>query len=177
MSMEFFTWPWMDLFFKEDTDKFKFSHLVGAILFLPYGCAVDEFQHVVYENPDMTPAERNQAWTDIENKYMPHLDYDDNEYLKAGKLWQRQTHIFGMPFYYIDYVLAQTCAFQFWKRSLEDKEGAWKDYITLCKAGGTMSFLPLVDLANLKSPFEDGCLAEVVKPIQAYLDGVDDSKF
>lgn len=177
MSMEFFTWPWMDLFFKEDTEKFKFSHLSDAILFLPYGVAIDEFQHIIYENPEMTPTERNAVWTKLEKKYMPHLDYDGNAHLEAGRFWQRQNHLFGMPFYYIDYVLAQTCAFQFWKRSLEDKESAWEDYTNLCKTGGSMSFLELVKLANLKSPFENGCLADVVKPIQNYLDSVDDTKF
>ena len=177
MSMEFFTWPWMDLFFKEDTAKFKFSHLAGSILFLPYGVAIDEFQHIIYENPEMTPEERNAVWTELEEKYLPTRDYAGNEHLKSGRFWQRQSHVFGMPFYYIDYVLAQICAFQFWNRSLEDKEGAWKDYINLCNEGGSRSFLNLVKLANLKSPFEDGCLAEVVKPIKAYLDSVDDSKF
>lgn len=177
MSMEFFTWPWMDSFFEEDTEKFKFSHLGSSISFLPYGCAVDEFQHIVYEKPEMTIKERNDAWKTVEKKYLPHRDYEDNDYLNGGGLWQRQTHIIGMPFYYIDYVLAQTCAFQFWKRSIEDQKDAWKDYITLCQAGGTKSFLDLVKLANLKSPFEDGCLADVVKPIKAYLDSVDDSKF
>lgn len=177
MSMEFFTWPWMDLFFKEDTEKFKFAHLSESILFLPYGVAIDEFQHIIYENPEMTPTERNAVWTRLEKKYLPHLDYDGNAHLEAGRFWQRQNHLFGAPFYYIDYVLAQTCAFQFWKRSLEDKEAAWEDYNTLCKTGGSKSFLELVKLANLKSPFEDGCLADVVKPIQNYLDGVDDTKF
>ncbi|MCH2023379.1 MAG: M3 family oligoendopeptidase [Saprospiraceae bacterium] len=177
MSMEFFTWPWMDLFFKEDTEKFKFSHLTGSILFLPYGVAIDEFQHIVYENPGMTPNERNAAWAAIEEKYLPERDYENNTYLKEGRFWQRQSHVFGMPFYYIDYVLAQICAFQFWKRSLEDKNSAWKDYIKLCNAGGTKSFLELVKLANLQSPFENGCIAEVVQPIQAYLKTVDDSKF
>lgn len=177
MSMEFFTWPWMELFFKEDTDKFKFSHLAGSLSFLPYGVAIDEFQHVVYENPSMTPAERNQAWRTIENKYLPHRDYDNNSFLKGGRFWQRQSHLFGMPFYYIDYVLAQICAFQFWKRSLENKEEAWKDYIKLCDIGGSKSFLQLLEVGNLQSPFENGCLAEVVKPIQEYLAQVDDSAF
>lgn len=177
MSMEFFTWPWMDLFFKEDTEKFKFSHLASSILFLPYGVAIDEFQHIIYENPTMTPAERNAVWSDLEKKYLPTRNYAGNKHLEEGRFWQRQSHVFGMPFYYIDYVLAQVCAFQFWQRSVEDKEDSWKDYISLCKEGGAKSFLDLVDLANLKSPFEDGCLAEVVKPIQAYLDSIDDSKF
>lgn len=177
MSMEFFTWPWMDLFFKEDTEKFKFSHLAGSILFLPYGVAIDEFQHVVYEHPNMTPEERNAAWKVIEAKYLPQRDYDGNSYLEGGRFWQRQSHVFGMPFYYIDYVLAQICAFQFWQRSLEDKTAAWNDYMRLCEKGGSMSFLELVKLANLKSPFEEGCIAEVVKPIRAYLDQIDDSSF
>lgn len=177
MSMEFFTWPWMQLFFKEDTEKFKFSHLAGSISFLPYGVAIDEFQHVVYEHPEMSPEERNQAWRTIEKKYLPHRDYDGNIFLEEGGFWQRQSHLFGMPFYYIDYVLAQICAFQFWKRSLEDKEAAWKDYLKLCKIGGSKSFLQLLEVGNLQSPFENGCLAEVVKPIQEYLAQVDDSKF
>ncbi|MFK7798826.1 MAG: M3 family oligoendopeptidase [Aureispira sp.] len=177
MSMEFFTWPWMELFFKEDTNKFKFSHLAGSISFLPYGVAIDEFQHVVYENPSMTPQERNQAWRAIEKKYLPHRDYDDNSFLEAGGFWQRQSHLFGMPFYYIDYVLAQICAFQFWQRSLDNKEEAWKDYIKLCDIGGSKSFLQLLEVGNLQSPFEDGCLAKVVQPIQEYLAQVDDSAF
>jgi oligoendopeptidase F len=125
----------------------------------------------------MTPEERNQAWRTIEKKYLPHRDYDNNSFLEAGGFWQRQSHLFGMPFYYIDYVLAQICAFQFWKRSLEDKEEAWKDYIKLCDIGGSKSFLQLLEVGNLQSPFEDGCLAEVVKPIQEYLAQVDDSVF
>lgn len=177
MSMELFTWPWMELFFKEDTEKFKFSHLASSILFLPYGVAVDEFQHEVYQRPDMTPAERNAVWKRLEEQYLPLRDYDGNTYLEEGCFWQRQSHIFGMPFYYIDYVLAQICAFQFWQRSLEDKEAAWNDYVQLCNVGGSRSFLDLLKIAQLQSPFEDGCLAKVVEPIQAYLDGVDDSAF
>lgn len=177
MSMEFFTWPWMNLFFKEDTEKFKFEHLSGALQFLPYGVSVDEFQHLIYENPDMSAAERNQAWREIERKYMPHRTYEENAFLENGGFWQRQSHIFNSPFYYIDYVLAQICAFQFWKRSLEDKEAAWRDYITLCKAGGSKSFLQLVELAGLRSPFDEGTVEWAIEPIKAYFDSVDDTKF
>ncbi len=177
MSMEFFTWPWMQLFFQEDTEKFKFEHLSGALQFLPYGCAVDEFQHRVYEKPNMTTTERNQTWREIEQKYLPHRNYKGNAFLENGGFWQRQSHIFSAPFYYIDYVLAQICAFQFWKRSLMDKEAAWKDYMTLCKAGGSMSFLKLVDLAGLRSPFEDGTVAWALEPVKEYFAQVDDSKF
>ncbi|MEH7378701.1 M3 family oligoendopeptidase [Neobacillus drentensis] len=174
MSMEFFTWPWMDLFFKEDTDKYKFSHLSDALLFLPYGVSVDEFQHWVYENPEATPKERKLQWREIEKKYLPHKDYDGNEYLENGGFWQRQGHIYNSPFYYIDYTLAQICAFQFWKRSRENQDEAWADYVKLCKLGGSMSFTKLVEEANLISPFEVGCVESVVGVIDDWLKSVDD---
>lgn len=177
MSMEFFTWPWMQLFFKEDTEKFMYEHLSGAVQFLPYGVAVDEFQHVIYENPDMSPADRNRAWRDIEKKYLPHRTYEGNEFLDGGGFWHRQSHIFTSPFYYIDYVLAQICAFQFWKRSLEDKEAAWKDYVNLCKAGGSKSFLDLVKLAGLKSPFDEGTVEWAVQPIKEFFEKNANVKF
>ncbi|GEL05753.1 M3 family oligoendopeptidase [Rummeliibacillus sp. G93] len=176
MSMEFFTWPWMELFFKEDTEKYKFAHLSESLLFLPYGVAVDEFQHVVYENPEMTPEERKAAWKKIEGIYLPHRDYDGIDYLEKGGFWQRQAHIYNSPFYYIDYTLAQVCAFQFWKRSRENHEEAWKDYIHLCKLGGKMSFTKLVEEANLVSPFEDGCVDSVMVAIRDYLDSVADDQ-
>ncbi|MFZ3589553.1 M3 family oligoendopeptidase [Bacillus sp. DJP31] len=176
MSMEFFTWPWMESFFKEDTDKYKFSHLSSALLFLPYGVAVDEFQHFVYENPDATPKERKNAWRDLERKYLPHRDHEENEYLNNGGFWQKQGHIFNSPFYYIDYTLAQICAFQFWKRSREDQENAWKDYYTLCQQGGSKPFTELVKVANLESPFDQGTVESVVAEIEEYLNSIQDQE-
>lgn len=177
MSMEFFTWKWMELFFKEDTDKYKFMHLSSGLQFMPYGVSVDEFQHRVYENPDMSPEQRRAVWREIEKKYTPYKDYDGIEYLEKGGFWQRQAHIYQSPFYYIDYVLAQLCAFQFWIKMQENYDAAWSDYLRLCKAGGSMSFLELVKLANLKSPFEKETIKEVTEKIGAWLDGIDDSKF
>jgi len=174
MSMEFFTWPWMDLFFKEDADKYRFDHLASSLLFLPYGVTVDEFQHFVYENPEATPAERKQAWRDIEKKYLPHRDYTGNAYLENGGFWHKQGHVFRAPFYYIDYTLAQICAFQFWKKMHEDRDAAWSDYLGLCKLGGSLSFTELVREAGLISPFEDGCVASVIGSIEEWLNGVDD---
>ncbi|WP_432776891.1 M3 family oligoendopeptidase [Brevibacillus gelatini] len=176
MSMEFLTWPWMELFFQEDTDKYKFSHLSGAILFIPYGVAVDEFQHAVYENPDMTPAERKRTWREIERKYLPYRNYDENEFLEQGGFWQQQPHIFRDPFYYIDYTLAQICAFQFWKRAQENPGQAWADYLTLCREGGSKSFTELVKVAKLHSPFEEGSIQSVIGDIEAWLNSVDDKR-
>ncbi|WP_409294572.1 M3 family oligoendopeptidase [Peribacillus sp. SCS-26] len=176
MSMEFLTWPWMEHFFKEDSDKYKFTHLSESLLFLPYGVAVDEFQHFVYENPEASPAERKAAWRRLEEKYLPHRDYDGMEYLEEGGFWQRQGHIYSTPFYYIDYTLAQICAFQFWKRSRENEQEAWKDYLHLCSLGGSQSFLGLVNEANLKSPFDDGTVESVTGVISEWLNSVDDTQ-
>jgi len=174
MSMEFLTWPWMKLFFENDTDKYKFIHLSEALLFIPYGVTVDEFQHWVYENPEVTPQERREKWLEIEKKYLPTRDYGEVEELKNGIFWFRQGHIFSSPFYYIDYTLAQVCAFQFWIKSREDREKAWQDYLNLCKLGGSKSFFELMKSANLKNPFEEGTLAAVIPKIKEYLDSVDD---
>nr|WP_300001948.1 M3 family oligoendopeptidase [Tissierella sp.] len=177
MSMEFLTWPWMELFFEDEVDKYKFSHLAGAISFIPYGVSVDEFQHFVYENPDASPDERKSKWREIEKKYLPSRDYEENDFLNSGTYWFKQGHIFSSPFYYIDYTLAQVCAFQFWIKNQEDKKQAWEDYLRLCKAGGSKSFLDLVDLAKLDNPFVDGTIKRTVGPLKEWLDGIDDSKF
>ena len=94
---------------------------------------------------------------------------DNLDFLKNGGFWQKQAHIYEMPFYYIDYTLAQICAFQFWIRMQEDKESAWTDYLKLCKAGGSMSFLDLVKLAGIKSPFDPKVFKEVANRINDWL--------
>ena len=173
MSMEFFTWPWMDRFFKEDTDKFKYKHISGSLSFLPYGACVDHFQHWVYENPNAAPRDRNQKWLEFESMYLPDRDYHDIEFPKSGGIWQGQLHVYQMPFYYIDYTLAQTCAFQFWMKSQTNNHKAWADYVRLCKAGGSLPFTDLVELAGLELPFNDGCLEKVIDYVSNWLDEVD----
>jgi len=173
MSMEFFTWPWMEKFFKEDTDRFKYKHISGSLSFLPYGACVDHFQHWVYENHEATPKQRKDKWLELESIYLPQRDYGDMVFAKDGGIWQGQLHIYQMPFYYIDYTLAQTCAFQFWINSEQNKEQSWENYMSLCKAGGSLSFTELIDLAKLDSPFKDGCLEKVVDYVEDWLKSVD----
>ena len=176
MSMEFLTWPWMDLFFENDAEKYKFIHLSEALLFIPYGVTVDEFQHWVYENPNATPDDRRAKWLEIEKKYLPTRDYGEVDDLKEGIFWFRQGHIFNSPFYYIDYTLSQVCAFQFWIKSQENREKAWDEYLALCKLGGSKPFFELMKAANLKNPFDQGTIASVIPKIREFLESIDDMK-
>ena len=175
MTMEFLAYPWIKEFFKEDSEKYFYSHLSSAIEFLPYGCLIDHFQHEVYENPEMTPRERKACFRRLQKIYTPDTDYSDYPFLERGGFFFRQNHIFQSPFYYIDYCLAQICALQFYNRILAG-ENVWDDYYNLCKVGGSMSFLELVKLGNLKSPFEEGCIKETLTNIVAQLDTYDVSK-
>lgn len=177
MSMEFITWPWMNLFFREETDKYKYSHLSSGILFIPYGVTVDEFQHWVYENPEASPEERKETWRKIEKKYLPLKDYDGKDFYERGGYWFRQGHIFRDPFYYIDYTLAQICAYQYWIKFNQDRNSAWKDYLKLCDAGGSKPFLELVKYGNLESPFKKETVENISTPIDDWLSGIDDSNF
>ena len=177
MSMELLTYPWMKDFFGDDTDKYLFSHFSNRLLAIPNLCAMDHFQHIIYEHPEYTPEQRNAVWKEMEQLYLPDNKMDMSPHLRSGRYWQSILHVFEVPFYMIDYALAQICAFQFWKRSLEDKEAAWNDFLRLCQAGCTKPFLDLVELAGLDSPFEDGTIQRVVSAFEDHLSAVDDSQF
>lgn len=176
MSMEFFARPYIERFFAEDTEKYKFSHLSQALMLLSYGASIDEFQHAIYENPEMSIKDRKKLWRSLEKTYFPYRVYDDNDYGERGNAWQTIMHIFLVPFYMIDYTLAQVCAFQYFNRSMENREKAWNSYVKLCKAGGSRSFKELLDLAELKSPFEQGSLKTIIPSIEEALNTIDDSK-
>lgn len=166
MSMEFFTEKWMDLFFGEKADAYRQMHLEDGAAFVPYGCMVDEFQHIVYENPDMTPAERKQAWKKLEIEYKPHLDYEGDPFFGEGGFWQKQHHIFDLPFYYIDYCLATICAMQFKIKMDQNYKEAWNDYLKLCKLSASDFYINMLEEVGLKSPFEDGTICWIVEKIK-----------
>ena len=176
MSMEFFAWPYMEGFFGKDAEKYKFLHLADSIEFLPYGITIDEFQHWVYEHPTATHAERCAAYKEIESRYTPHKKYDDCPTLNRGTWWMRQSHIFGSPFYYIDYTLAQVVAFQFAVENMKNHEKTWKKYIKLCKMGGKYPFLELLEKNHLRNPFVDGNVRKVIRPLAKVLKEFDQSK-
>ena len=173
MSMEFFAESWMELFFGENADKYRFYHLQDAISFLPYGAEVDEFQHFVYEHPELTHKERCAKWAELEKTYRPWLNFEGFEFLKNGGMWTRQHHIFGTPFYYIDYTLAQVLALQFKCEMDKNREKAWKKYVKLLKMGGKYPFLTLVEKDHLRNPFIDGNVVKVIKPQMKILNKFD----
>ncbi|MFA9378518.1 MAG: M3 family oligoendopeptidase [Lachnotalea sp.] len=166
MSMEFFTEPWMEKFFGDRTNDYLSMHLEEAAAFIPYGCMVDEFQHIVYENPDMTPSERHTEWNQLELVYRPHMDYTGSTFFEKGGFWQKQLHIYDYPFYYIDYCIAQTCAFQYKVKMDENFEEAWESYLKLCKLSASDFFTNMVKEVGLDSPFEDGCVQDIVRKLE-----------
>ena len=168
MSMEFLAYPYMDAFF-DNSKKYRFAHLTDAIMFLPYGVAVDEFQHFVYENPNCGVKARDEKWLEIQKKYQPYLSNKGSELLESGARWIRQHHIFQSPFYYIDYTLAQVCAFQFFNWDVKNHEKTWKRYVKLCKLGGKYPFQELINKVHLKNPFVSGTVKKTIRPLVKYL--------
>ena len=174
MSMEFFGEGWADDFFGKDARKFLYSHLAGALTFIPYGTMVDHFQHIVYEKPEMTPAQRHAAWKELLGIYMPWVKLDGEiPFYSDGEGWQRQLHIYDNPFYYIDYCLAQTVSLQFWALLQEDRKTAWERYMAYTKQGGSRTFTELLAHAGLESPFDDACLRGVCEKAEKYLASYD----
>ncbi|MCD7883385.1 MAG: M3 family oligoendopeptidase [Lachnospiraceae bacterium] len=174
MSMEFMAWPWEEGFFGDDAKKFYYSHLSGALTFIPYGTMVDHFQHIVFEKPDMTPAERHGVWKELLGIYMPWMKLDGEiPFYADGEGWQRQHHIYSFPFYYIDYCLAQTVSLEFWAMLQHDQKNAWEHYMAYTKQGGSCTFTDLLKNAGLESPFDEACLRGVCAEAKKWLENYD----
>lgn len=170
MAMEFFTEPWMNLFFGERTEDYIQMHLEDSVVFIPYGCMVDEFQHIIYKKPELSPDERKKVWMELEKIYRPYMDYEEDPFFGRGGRWQKQQHIYSSPFYYIDYCLAMTCALQYKIKMEQDYKKAWESYLNLCKASARDYFVPMIEAAGLISPFQDGCIQTVVQQLEEMID-------
>jgi M3 family oligoendopeptidase len=170
MGLEYLTFPQMGRFFGDDADRYRGLHLAQAILFLPYGCAIDHFQHLVYDSPGASAAERHAMWLEVEKMYLPWRDHGDLPHVGKGGFWQIQRHIYLCPFYYIDYTLALTCALQIWAKSTTDRASAVETYEGLCRRGGEAPFQALVRSAGLTSPFDPGALGGAVAQVKSFLD-------
>jgi len=173
MSMEFFAWPWAEGFFGDDARKFRYNHLKGALAFIPYGTMVDHFQHIIYEYPEFDAQERHQVWMELLELYMPWVRPGDVPFYGEGKGWQRQSHIYSSPFYYIDYCLAQTVALDFWARIQEDPQAAFDTYMRYTSLGGTLFFTDLLKEAGLGNPFDAATLKKVCEAADKYLSDYD----
>ena len=174
MSMEFFAEAFSEEFFGEDAGKYNYSHLADALCFIPYGTMVDHFQHIVYENPNLSPAERHAKWKELVQIYQPWFKLDGEiPFYSEGEGWQRQHHIYSSPFYYIDYCLAQTVALQFWNMIQRDQKEAWQHYMAYTKQGGSVVFTKLLKNAGLESPFQESCLRGICDTAAKYLADYD----
>ena len=167
MSMEFFTEPWYRLFFDgEKAGDYTRMHLEDAVMFIPYGCMVDEFQHEIYDHPELTPAQRKEVWKRLEKVYKPHLSYDGLSFFEAGGFWQKQHHIYSFPLYYIDYVIAQLCAFEYKAWMDRDYRAAWESYLKLCRLSASKFHTELLKEAGIASPFQDGVIGKIVQNLR-----------
>lgn len=171
MGMEQFAYKYAEMFFGEQADKYRFAHLQEALMLVPFGTAVDEFQHICYENPELTPRERTLEWKKLEEVYMPWRKYDADDFFDRGGYWYHKLHIFLYPFYYINYILTTMGAMELAEKNEHDHEKTWKDYLKLCKCGGSMGYLDTLEHAGLKVPFEDGSVKQAVDYIKSVLIG------
>ncbi len=170
MGMEFLALPYMDQFFNpSDTKKFSDYKWVEGLYTICYVCVVDEFQHWVYKNPRATIDQRDKAWTKLYSKYLPAIDFDGLEKYAAVR-WYAQHHIQTMPFYYIDYALAESCAMQLGLMAEQDHAKTLRKYLDMCKIGGTMSFLNALKTNDLRSPFDEELIIELASVIRQKLD-------
>lgn len=165
MSMELWTYPWMENFFGDKAEEYRKEHLADALMKIPYMLCVDEYQHKVFENPEMTTMERRAVWSGLEKIYMPWRNYAGNEFLESGAFWIKQQHIFLYPFYYVDYAMAQMGAFEFYTKMKEDRKAAWADYYKLCAAGGSMGYFDLLKYSGLHKVLEDGSVKIILKGV------------
>lgn len=173
MSMEFFCWRYTDRFFGDRAQQYRYMHALDAFSFLPYGTMVDYFQHIVYQQPELTPAQRNEAWKKLEQQFKPYMSTEGMTYLEKGTRWQYQMHIYETPFYYIDYCLAQVVAFQFLLASMDDYDDAFARYFRYLCHGGELVFTDLVAEAGLKSPFAKGALSEVAQRVEKLINSLE----
>lgn len=175
MSMEFLTQDYHKDFFGESTAKYELQHCEDSLDFIPYGCMIDEFQHRMYENENLTPDERNEVWRELEHKYRPWLDMDGLPFYGRYSHWQWKLHVYLHPLYYIDYCMAQTVAFQIWTLSLKDRAAAWKKYLAFVDAAGTRTFADLCHDAGLRIPYEAGTIRDIGNDIAAWLKTASDT--
>src|SRR6476659_9201235 len=164
MSMELFSMDHWDIFFnnREELKRAKEYQLERVITIFPWIAIIDKFQHWVYENPAHTKEQRAATWMDILNEFTsPEIDFSGlDEYRKYG--WQRQLHLFEVPFYYIEYGIAQLGAIGLWMQFKKNKHTALNNYIQALSLGGTVTLPQLFQTAGLKFDFSSQYVSELM---------------
>ena len=174
MSMELLTMEHWDVFFADANElkRAKIEQLETILKILPWIATIDEFQHWIYENPMHTIEERNQQWNSITTAYGTGLiDWDGYEIFKS-RSWQRQLHLFEVPFYYIEYGIAQLGAIAIWKNSTENKSLAIQKYKEALKLGYTATIPQIYEKAGIHFDFSDEYVAQLTAFVQAELNAI-----
>ena len=172
MSMELLTAPYFPkenggFYSPADAARARIEHLEGLITFLPYMAVVDAFQHWVYTNPDaaMDSANCDTAWDELWSRFMPDTNWDGLDDVRITG-WHRKPHIFGYPFYYIEYGMAQVGAMQVWRNSLADPAGALTAYREALSLGGTKTLPDLFAAAGAEFRFDTAMLTDLVALVE-----------
>lgn len=169
-TMEHFMFPYLDLFVGEHKKEYIWNHLMQQLENLAYRCAIDEFEHLMYDR-SLSRIQLCELWADISSRYTPwsRIPLED---IRQGRCWPRQTHIVERPFYYIQYDIAQISTYEFYLRMKDDFGQAWSDYMRLCSQGGSKSYLELLETAHLSNPFTGDTIEDVCRPVVDELYGL-----
>ena len=159
-TMEHFMYPYLESFVGDRKKEYVRNHLLQQLENLVYRCAIDEFEHMMYDLPHRTRQQFCELWADISRKYMPWIQIGA-EAIHEGKCWPHQTHIVETPFYYIEYDIAQISTYEFHLKMQQNHKKAWEDYLNLCRAGGSKSYFELLATANLSNPFAEGTVERI----------------
>jgi oligoendopeptidase F len=174
MTMELFSMDYWDVFFdkQEDLKRAKEHQLERVLTIFPWIATIDKFQHWVYEHPDHTLEERAENWRSIMNEYTSiAMDVSGLEDYRRFA-WQRQLHLFEVPFYYIEYGIAQLGAIGLWKQFKEDKDKAVHNYLNALKLGGTRTLPELFEAAGLQFNFSPDYISELMLFVQSELEKI-----
>ncbi len=179
MSMELLASPYLTADFggfysESEAARARIEHLEAIVLFLPYMAVVDAFQHWVYTNPELAaePANCDQTWDELWDRYMPGIDYSGlQEQRESG--WHRKLHIFQIPFYYIEYGMAQIGALQVWRQALLDQEAAVQAYRRALAQGGTRTLPELFEIAGAEFRFDTPMLANLMTMVEEIIETLE----
>ena len=172
MSMELFTMDHWDIFFsnKEELRRAKQQQLERAITIFPWIATIDKFQHWIYEHPQHTVEERTAAWTGILDEFSPNVvDWSGLETYRSIN-WQRQLHLFEVPFYYIEYGIAQLGAIAMWKQYKENKQQALDNYVKALSLGNTKTLPELYKAAGIRFDFSPAYVKELADFVKKEMD-------